>query len=57
MKEFYRVGVKTNGKTVYHNIEGMDALVKFIANACADAERVSIVKQKLFTLSEGEMNY
>ena len=54
MKDFYRVGVKTNGKTVYHNIESMEALVMFIANECADAERVSIVKQKLFTLNEDE---
>lgn len=57
MSYFYRVGVKTNGKTVYHNIEGMEALVKFLANECADAERVSIVKQKLFTLREDEVNY
>lgn len=50
VKEVYRVGVKKNGKNTYHFIDNMETLLKFIAEECADAERVSIVKQKRFTL-------
>ena len=50
VKEVYRVGVKKNGKNTYHFIDNMETLLKFIAEECADAERVSIVKQKRFTI-------
>ena len=50
--EIYKVGVKKNGKTTYYNIGNMETLLKFISSDCSDAERVTIVKQKLFTLDD-----
>lgn len=50
MTEIYRVGVKKDGKTVYHNIGDTNSLLTFLRLELEDAERVSIVKQKLFTL-------
>lgn len=56
MTEIYRVGVKKDGKTVYHNIGDVNSLLTFLRLELEDAERVSIVKQKLFTLGDEENN-
>ena len=50
--EIYRVGIKKNGKTTYYHIGSAEALIAFLSTEVADAERVSITKQKLFTLDE-----
>lgn len=50
VNEIYRVGVKKDGKTTYHHIGSTEALLLFLKNEVADAERVAIVKEKLFTL-------
>lgn len=56
MTEIYRVGVKKDGKTVYHNIGDVNSLLTFLRLELENAERVSIVKQKLFTLGDEENN-
>lgn len=50
----YRVGVKTDGKTVYHQFKHDEALLVYLSVVLADAERISITKQKLFSLDEDE---
>ena len=58
VKEIYRVGVKKDGKTKYYNVDSMEVLLRFIQNMCENAERVTIVRQKLFTLdSDAEECY
>ena len=56
VNEIYRVGVKYDGKTVYLNIGDVNSLLTFLRLELEDAERVSIVKQKLFTLGDEENN-
>ena len=52
LTDIYRVGIKKNGKTVYHHIGSMEALIVFLSRECSSAERVTIVRQTLFTLDD-----
>lgn len=50
MKEFYRVGVKIDGKTKYYSIETWDDVLVFLNLNARTAEHISIAKQKMFKL-------
>ena len=54
-REIYKVGIKKDGKTKYYNVEGMETLLVLIRNNSENAERVTIVKDKLFRLDEDDV--
>ena len=56
MTDIYRVGVKKDNKTVYHNIGDTNSLLTFLRREREDAERVTIVKERLFTLDDDDKN-
>lgn len=57
VKEIYKVGIKKDGKTKYYNVDDMRTLLALIKGNSDGAERVTIVREKLFTLGDDEVSY